>query len=341
MTDGKKRRLAIEILGDLATALASAVFLFVMLFVLSLYIADGYLFAQNIELTDTEFSVLSGWIVSLSLILSVVLFVILFILLLGQRLSYIPTIMKGITSLQAGDDGYEVPIENNNELTELARAINYLSETQKSVRAEEMALQAEKEMLVRSLSHDIRTPLTSIMSYSELLATNNELSEKERRTYFELIRKKSEQIKELTDILLDGGARSLELFENGALLMAQLADDFESSLEDRFDVSLDQDYTDFSGRFDLRELQRIFDNLISNIEKYADASKPVVLTINASAEKIVIKQENYIRKDAKRSEGFGIGLKSIGRIAGLYGGDAEVHADEEKFEITVIFTDFK
>ena len=164
MTDEKKRRLAIEILGDLVTALASAVFLCVMLFLLSLYIADGYLFSQNIELTDTEFSVLSGWIVSLSLILSVVLFVILFILLLGQRLSYIPTIMKGITALQAGDDGYEVPIENNNELTELARAINYLSETQKSVRAEEMALQAEKEMLVRSLSHDIRTPLTSIMS---------------------------------------------------------------------------------------------------------------------------------------------------------------------------------
>ena len=75
-----------------------------------------------------------------------------------------------------------VPVEGNNELTQLAKSVNYLSQTQREVKQREQALSAEKEQFIRGLSHDIRTPLTSIMAYSELLAGEKAVAPEEQDT---------------------------------------------------------------------------------------------------------------------------------------------------------------
>ena len=338
MTDSRKSKLSFEILGDLAVSLAAAVCLFCLLVFLALHIADSFVYSQNIEMTDIDLDYMTSRIFSLGAIISVLVFVMLFLFLLGQRLSYIPKIAKGIEALHSGEE-HTVPVEGNDELGELARSINYISETQRRVRAEEAALQSEKEELIRSLSHDIRTPLTSIMSYSELL-TSGDLPEAERRNYLELIRKKSLQIKELTDILLDGGARKLEHFDDARLLFCQLVDEFEYSLEDDFSIEAKVTLSPFAGNFDVRELQRVFDNLASNIRKYADRQSPVAISLSLAEGKLTLSQENRIRADIEKSESYGIGLKSIRRIAGLYGGSACVEEEHGIFRITVVFTDF-
>ena len=338
MTDSKKSKLSLEILGDFAVALAAAICLFCLSVFFAIHIADSFVYSQNIEMTDIEFDHLTSQIFSLGAILSVALFVVLFLFLLGQRLSYIPRIEKGIAALQSGEE-YVIPVEGNDELGELARSINCLSETQRRVRAEEAALQSEKEAFIRSLSHDIRTPLTSLISYSELLIAG-EIPVGETRGYLELIRKKSLQIKELTDILLDGGARRLERFDDARLLFCQLCDEFESSLEGDFRIETEISLLPFAGSFDVRELQRVFDNLASNIRKYADKSAAVSLSVSTSDGGVTLSQENRIRADIEKSDSYGIGLGSIGRIARLYGGSVEVEENDGIFRITVAFTDF-
>ena len=280
-----------------------------------------------------------SWIFSLGLIISVAVYVIIFLILLGKRLSDIPKITKGIEALRDGRE-HRVEVEGTNELCELANSINYLSETQRRVRSEEEALMKEKEELIRSLSHDIRTPLTSIMAYSELIAAQSDISEEDRREYFALIRKKSEQIKELTDILLDGGSRKLEYFEDCRLLMVQLADEFEYSLEDTFKVSANINLPSFPGSFDPGELQRIFDNLISNVRKYADPEGEISLSISLECCALAICQSNRVSAAVGKGDSYGIGLKSIRRIAQLYGGRADVKKDNGRFEIKIILTDF-
>ena len=178
------------------------------------------------------------------------------------------------------------------------------------------------------------------MAYSEFLTTQKDCTPQVQREQLELIQKKAEQIRQLTDILLDGGRRTLERFEDAHLLVQQLAAEFEEALEDEYSVSTDlTECTSFSGTFDVQELRRIFDNLASNVKKYADPSKAVTLFICAKELSLIIRQQNYIRVENKPSESYQMGLNSIRRIAHNYGGRADVRQADDIFEITVTLSD--
>ena len=335
----KRHKLSGEILGVLTITFIIALFLFQLLRIAAGAIIDSVLFMQDIVLTEAQYMQADDWVFNLSLLVSVGFFVILFLFLLGERLSYIRDILEGIDALQKGQENHMVPVEGNNELTQLAKAVNYLSKTQREVKQREQALSEEKEQFIRGLSHDIRTPLTSIMAYSELLARQNDAAPEEQARYLNLIHTKAGQIKEMTDLLLDGSKRSPEYFENACLLMEQLAEEFESMLEDDFSVKTALTCPAFSATFDVQELQRIFDNLISNVQKYAAPDKPILLTISAENEQLIIRQENAVRKLDAPAEGYQIGLKSIQRIAQNYGGRVEVQQDDAMFMIRILLSD--
>ena len=335
----KRHKLSGEILGVLTITFVIALFLFQLLRIAAGAIIDSVLFMQDIVLTEAQYMQADDWVFNLSLLVSVGFFVILFLFLLGERLSYIRDIFEGIDALQKGQENHMVPVEGNNELTQLAKAVNYLSKTQREVKQREQALSEEKEQFIRGLSHDIRTPLTSIMAYSELLAGQNDAAPEEQARYLNLIHTKAGQIKEMTDLLLDGSKRSPEYFENACLLMEQLAEEFESMLEDDFSVKTALTCPAFSATFDVQELQRIFDNLISNVQKYAAPDKPILLTISAENEQLIIRQENAVRKLDAPAEGYQIGLKSIQRIAQNYGGRVEVQQDDAMFMIRILLSD--
>jgi len=213
--------------------------------------------------------------------------------------------------------------------------------TKRMIQEKERILKEEKEQLIRTLSHDIRTPLTSIISYSEFLMSERDLSKEKQREYLAMILKKSEQMKEMSELLLDGSGRNPERFEDAKLLMEQLAFDLEEALEDEFTVELDVDHCDsFPGTFDVLELRRITDNLISNIEKYADRSQPVTFSIRHQEEELVIHQTNIIRSGEFTGESYQVGLNSIRWIAHKYGGRVEVRNDGHHFEITIVLTEF-
>lgn len=324
----KQRKLSREILGILAVIFVVAVLLMHTLDMISIVIIDHYLFVNEIVLSEAEYVKIEAWVFNLSLIAAVIFFIALFLFLLGERLSYIREILAGIDALREGQEDYEVPLEGNNELTQLADSVNYLSKTQKE-------LNDEKEAFIHTMSHDIRTPLTTIMAYSELMLGGNTLTPEEQVQYLKLIQHKAEQIKDMTDILLEGSRRNLEYFENASLLMQQLTADFEEALEDNFVIEKCIQCPSFSGTFDVRELQRIFDNLISNVQKYADSGSPVKLSVSLENSRVLIQQENAVRKLDKPVDGYQIGLKSIRRIVQNYGGLVDVKQDSTIFAIKI------
>lgn len=342
MTDTKKRRkLSHEILGLLAAALAVSFFLLEFLYLTALGISHHYIEVNDLLLNEEQYITLDGWLLNLSLLVSLLFFLVLFLILLGQKLSYVRTLTQGVEALRANRMDYEMPLEGNNELTQLAETINYLSATQRAVQEKERALALEKDQLIRTLSHDIRTPLTSILSYSELLQAQEDYDPQQIRTHLALIQKKAGQIKELTDILLDGGKRNPEPFENARFLLEQLAAEAEEALEEDFPVEIDlSQCPPFQGTFDLRELQRIFDNLVSNIQKYADPARPVVFRMALVDGSLVISQENGKGTRQSPAESHQMGLNSIRRIAHSYGGTVEVREDETTFTISVVLSEF-
>lgn len=335
MKANKRRKLSGEILGLLAVTLVLALILLQFLGIVARAMIDSFLFMRDIVLTEAQYAQLDDWVFHLSLLVSVAFFIILFLFLLGERLSYIREVLAGIDALRSGQEDYVVPLEGSNELTQLAEAVNYLSRTQREVKEQERVLNEEKEQFIRALSHDIRTPLTSIMAYSELLTGANTVDPQEQTRYLELIQHKAGQIKDMTDILLDGSKRNPEYFEDARLLIEQLTAEFEEMLEDGFSIEASLDCPAFPGTFDVQELRRIFDNLVSNVQKYADPDRPVKISISLEGVQLLIRQENAVRERIAPADGYQIGLRSIQRIAQNYAGQVDVQKDDAAFAITI------
>lgn len=329
-------KLSREILGLFGVATIIAVFLFGFLSITADSIVLKYCEQNNIVLNENMEWTIHSWIQSVSFAAAVFLFVVLFLFLVGQKVAYLKDIIQGIDALRTHRMNYEISLEGNNELTQLAESINYLSQTERELREKEMEMQEDKEQFVRALSHDIRTPLTSILSYSEYLKGQEELSKKEIEDYILLVQQKTEQIKILTNQLLDEGRRQLEKVENGKLLMQQLVDEWETSMEGVCECNMYlEKCPEFSCEVDIQELRRIFDNLASNIVKYADTQKEVFLSVLQKENRLVIEQSNICRQSTKQAESYKIGIKSIRRIAESYGGYVEVIHDESAFKIEI------
>ena len=198
-------------------------------------------------------------------------------------------------------------------------------------------MQEEKNAWVRSLSHDIRTPLTSMLSYTQLLQDRDSLSETEMRDYIRLMQTKTEQIRELTDRLLGRETQNPEPVEHIRFLMEQLAAEWEESLEERFLCRTDlSGLSDFSGMADIYAFRRIFDNLASNTEKYADPQRPVELLITGKENHLTITQKNGIRKRQEPApESSGIGLNSIRHIAADYDGTLDIQKNQQDFTVEI------
>ena len=336
----KRRRLSLEILGTFAVCFAAAALLFAILSGVTVGLVEEYCFMNDISLEEEELYHLDNTVLSLSFLTSVAFFTILFLALFGEKLGYIRAVIAGVEALREGDPDPKVPLKGHNELTELAESVNFLAETQRNVRAAEERLRQDREELIRSLSHDIRTPLTSIMSYTELLAAKDTVTPEEMETYLTLVARKTAHIRELTDILLDGNHRELTSFADARLLLLQLCEEFEELLEEDFTLAVHTaNLPAFSAKLDLSELRRVFDNLASNIGKYADPAYPVTLSVSKDDRGLVIAQSNTIRRDPPAAESHRMGLAGIRRIAQSYKGSMEVREEDERFAITVILPD--
>lgn len=339
MTDKQKKcssKLSREILWLLFVTAVIAVFFFGFVSLTANSISAMYLMEHEIQLTEIQRGTLHVWIRSLSVVSSVILFLILFLILLSQKMAYLRVIIQGIEALRLNRLDYTIPLDGNNELTELAKRINDLSDAERRLRQRETELLQQEKQLIRDLSHDIRTPLTAIKSYTEYMAQREMLDREEMNDYISLIQRKTEQMRVLTDRLLDGGKRNPETILDGKLMMEQLIDEWKELLEDTVACIIDIDHCPaFCGRFDIRELQQIFDNLASNIEKYADRSQPVELKIDVFEHRLRICQKNRICQNDKRVESNRIGLESVRRIAALYGGTAEVCSENGIFSVQI------
>ena len=286
--------------------------------------AYDYCEKNQIVLDELQSITLQALVANASLLGALLVFITVFLLLAGNKLSYIKELTAGIHELRTHRMEHEIPLKGNNELTELAESINYLAETERQLKA-----------VQRNLSHDIRTPLTAILSYTEYMQGKESLSEQELAEFLELTRRKAEQIKMLTEQLLDGGSR-LTTVEDGRLLMHQLAEEWEESLEGDFicQIHLD-DCPAFSRQLDIEELRRIFDNLASNIKKYADRKDSISLHIGQENGRITIEQSNRKSTEGRITESRKIGLTSIETIAKHYGGCTKVKETETHFAITI------
>lgn len=132
--------------------------------------------------------------------LSAVCFVVVFLVLLQKKLAYIRQIEKGIHILETGSRGYVIPLKGRDELYSLADSINQMSESLHKEIEEKDRIEKERSEIVTALSHDIRTPLTSVLFYLDLI-TAGKCTADESVLYMEKAKRQAYHMKNLMDDL--------------------------------------------------------------------------------------------------------------------------------------------
>ena len=218
-----------------------------------------------------------------------------------------------------------------------------------------------KTELITNVSHDIKTPLTSIISYVDLLS-KEEIENEKAREYLEVLQRQSARLKKLTDDLVEASKAS-----SGALpvtiedcdlsvMLDQTAGEYGEKLTEKgLTLVVRKGEGSVPVRADVRHTQRIFDNLMGNILKYAlpgtrvylelteGESGPAVIFRNTSRNELELSAEElterFVRGDASRSsEGSGLGLSIARSLAELQGGSLAVTVDGDLFKVTLGFT---
>ncbi|MBQ7580217.1 MAG: GHKL domain-containing protein [Clostridia bacterium] len=215
--------------------------------------------------------------------------------------------------------------------------------------------------LITNVSHDIKSPLTSIINYSDIICSGK-CTEEELKNYNEIIKKQSGRLTNLLQNLIDISLISSRTIANNPeklnlnIFMAQVLDECEEKFSRRNlyvvkNIIEDDVYIMADGA----NLWRIFDNIVSNISKYAMENTNVILIVKrAPDQKIVISIENvtdkvqsfsaedleerFVRGDVSRTtEGNGLGISIIKELTKLQGGEFRMKVDEDTFKTILTF----
>lgn len=296
---------------------------------------------------------------------AIIVFIPLFLFVTVPAIIYLLTqigkfnrIVRYTDELVNGHYASDLPAKGNSTLSKLARNINSLKTGVKTSQQEQAKSERLKTELITNVSHDLRTPLTSIITYTELLK-NPTLSEEERTDYLQIIDRKSKRLKVLIDDLFEASkmaSGSIELVKDRAdivqLLQQSLAERDEaikqSSLQ--FRVSMPDKCVAF---VDGQKLWRVFDNLIGNILNYSLENTRVYISVTAERDRVVITFKNvtkyelgdntdemferFKRGDTSRhTEGSGLGLAIAKSIIDLHGGILDIDVDGDLFKAVVM-----
>ena len=279
-------------------------------------------------------------------------------------------IRKGVKEVRDGNLGYKIPINGDGELCRLAADINEISESSYVAIQNELKTQRLKTDLISNVSHDLKTPLTSIITYIDLLK-NEGLDSENAPRYLEVLDQKSERLQKLTEDLFDAAKASsgtipvrfetvdvLSLINQG---LGEMTRGIEASgLEFIVKAKEEKYYVQADGQL----LWRVVENLLGNVLKYALHGSRVyidlkeVAGINGKEGQILLEikniskaelninadelMERFKRGDESRStEGSGLGLAIARDLVVLQKGWFEIKIDGDLFKAVVMLPQSK
>lgn len=233
-----------------------------------------------------------------------------------------------VTIVSEIDMNYKIVSEGADEISNLSDKVEQMRQRMLShIKSEQEARETNAELL-SSISHDIRTPLTVLMGYVEMMKEHGDHDEL-MTSYIAATESTALRLKQLSDdmfrfsLAFGDTEKSVKLEEYDArTLFEQLfAEHFVLMREMGYDIRLERVSEELKEgsimRTDAPNLMRIVDNVFSNLRKYADINKPIVFSYEVVGDRIIFKCRNFIRTDTEGAESNGIGLKTCVRLGSL------------------------
>lgn len=294
------------------------------------------------------------WFVMLAV--ELVVFVYLMRYTIGRR-----TIKKGVVTIADGEVDYQIPLRGlTGEQLEVAQCINKIGDGLERALEESMKNERMKTDLITNVSHDIKTPLTSIINYVELLKREN-FEDPKIQNYLKVLEEKAQRLKTLTEDVVEASKVSSGnvKLEKINLNLVELINQASAEFEEKFEANDLKVIINMPGEpatiyADGRRMWRVLSNIFNNAAKYAMrdtrvyadlmlTEKEVVFTLkniseqqlNISADELT---ERFIRGDVSRStEGSGLGLSIARNLTELQGGTFELYLDGDLFKVLIRF----
>lgn len=212
-----------------------------------------------------------------------------------------------------------------------------------------------RHLLITNVSHDIKTPLTSIVTYVDLLQKNP--APREQAQYLEVLARQAQRLKKLTEDLIEmskasSGNLPVELGKTGIVeLINQALAEYEDKMESAgLKIVKKLPETELYAKADGRLFWRVMDNILSNCVKYALPGTRVYVDVSADSKGVAVRVKNisreplehtpeelmerFVRDDRSRNtEGSGLGLNISASLMELQGGNLEIGLDGDLFKV--------
>lgn len=270
-------------------------------------------------------------------------FIVIMLIFIKRKTTYIGTLENELKILEGGNLSHEITISGKDELASLAQGINEMRKSFiERLDSENKAYLANSE-LITAMSHDLRTPLTALVGYLDIIEYKKYKTDENLRQYIHNSREKAYQIKYLSDKLFEyftvfntnEDDLELESFDGNELL-EQLVGEQIFILEDNgFNFQIDSCNTTFCIEVNLISIRRVFDNIFSNITKYADKTVPIKVTYYIQNQLVTIYVENKINNNLKAVNSTGIGLKTCKKIIERHNGKITVEKQKNIFFVQI------
>ncbi len=270
-------------------------------------------------------------------------------------------ILDGMEKITSGELDYQIDLDRVNHLQmEVAKSANQVGSAMQKAVNQSLKDERLKADLITNVSHDIKTPLTSIINYVDLLK-REEIQNENASAYLEILDQKSQRLKQLTEDLVEASKLSsgnvvlnMEKIDFNEILQQSLGE-FEEKFESKeLVVVLKRPDTRVMVMGEGRRIWRILENLFQNVYKYAmpgtrvyvelqkDISEMIFTLKNISRYPLNINAdeltERFIRGDISRTtEGSGLGLSIARDLTTLQQGGFDIHLDGDLFKVTLKF----
>lgn len=292
-------------------------------------------------------------VVLLYLILGILLFSVTFMILQEPYIRYISRISEAVQNISEGNLNTVIDVIGDDEFSSMAANLNHMAADIKKLMEKERKSERTKNELITNVAHDLRTPLTSIIGYLELLAGNQQVPADMQHKYIEIAYGKSRRLQKLIEDLfgftkLNCGKIAMHVGQIDIVkLLGQLVEEaYPNFVEKGLSYDLQSNVPAKIINADGNLLARLFDNLIGNAIKYGADGKRVLVKIHAEGETVTVSVTNYgyvipadelplifnkfYRVEQSRSSstgGTGLGLAIAKEIVDMHGGTISVASD--------------
>ena len=292
-------------------------------------------------------------VVLLYLILGILLFSVTFMILQEPYIRYMSRISEAVQNISEGDLNTVIDVIGDDEFSSMAANLNHMAADIKKLMEKERESERTKNELITNVAHDLRTPLTSIIGYLELLAGNQQVPADMQHKYIEIAYGKSRRLQKLIEDLfgftkLNCGKIAMHVGQIDIVkLLGQLVEEaYPNFVEKGLSYDLQSNVPAKIINADGNLLARLFDNLIGNAIKYGADGKRVLVKIHAEGETVTVSVTNYgyvipadelplifnkfYRVEQSRSSstgGTGLGLAIAKEIVDMHGGTISVASD--------------